>query len=177
MPDAAEQSTPGVLVRMQHFFEYVAAREVRVSDDAGDHRLAGSAFCACSCDVCNEHGFSDAAQVFGPVGSITCTTLDKNGFFDVVAGAGVGPQFFERVVADVAATPQVMVWIDDTLRRIERGFFDSSEPGGIDRLDGRHDFPSLRTLTLSAIDEHVRRVHRAFDGLQIPQLIDQRLPT
>ena len=141
--NAAKQSLPGVVVRGEHLFEDGTSRQIGVRNDRGDHRPAATAFRTRRRDLGDEFGFADAAHVFGTRSAVARTAFDEHGLLDVVPGIGVGPQFVERIVADVVAAPQVVVRIDDPPRRLDRRLLHLIEPLRIDRFDGRHSLSSL----------------------------------
>jgi hypothetical protein len=60
--------------------------------------------------------------MFGTIGSIFCVALDKHGFLDIVAATRVSVEIFQQVITAVWSTPEMVVWVDDALSRVDNIF-------------------------------------------------------
>src|SRR4029077_16111866 len=113
MPDAAEATTAGGDLRLEHRFRLIAEQEIDVVDDAGaDRGRTVAAARRHRRDAIGELDLADRAERLRPVRAVHRAAIDIDGGNDVVAGGDVVPHFLDHV-AQPAAVPKILMGIDD----------------------------------------------------------------
>ena len=118
LSDAAEATSCGFDMCLQHCVDAFTGAEIDVPDDRGADTGAGLALLCFRCDRRDEFGFADGTHFLGTGGSIGPEALKEHGGNDVVASVHVGQQFVQVVLA-VGSIPQVMMRIYDGKIRVQ----------------------------------------------------------
>jgi len=134
-------------MRVEHFFQHIAAHEIRVRDDRGDRGFARAAALTRLRDVRDELGLAHDSQMLRPILPIARAALDEHRLLDPVPRPGVRPQVIEQICAEVRPMPQMMMWIDDRPLRIDHIFDDLVEPLVTAAFDVCNGWESMRNLS------------------------------
>ncbi len=122
MAHAAKPAAASADMRLQHRFDPLAQRQIRVPDDpGGDLWLPVSSAVAHRGDAGHEFRFAHRTHLRGPAGAVHRMALQEHGADDVVPAAQVREQFVQQVTM-VGTLPQVMMRINNGQSRIKNRF-------------------------------------------------------
>ena len=118
LSNAAEATSRGCDVRLQHRVDTFTGTKIDVPDDRGADTGAGLAPLRLRCDGRDEFRLANGAHLLGSGRPIGPEALKEHGGNDIVASVHIGQQLVQVVLA-ARPIPQVMMRIYDRQIRIQ----------------------------------------------------------
>jgi hypothetical protein len=118
LSNAAEATSRGFDVRLQHRIDPFTGTKFGVPDNRGADTGAGLASLRFRCDGRNEFRLANGAHLLGSGRSIGPEALEEHGGNDIVASGHIGQQLVQVVLA-ARSIPQVMMRVYDGQIRIQ----------------------------------------------------------
>ena len=111
--NALEPITARADMRLEHRLHARPEPKLGPADDArAKPRRSVQPARALRSDAVDELGLADRAQLFRPVGAIHGMAVDRDCRDDIVPAAGIGEQFWEKILP-VIERPHMMMRVDD----------------------------------------------------------------